>query len=222
MTAAVLLERELRSSGSCSRVPGGRSSRRRRRQGRGQDRRPPSLAECATSSSSAARWRGDQATDRRAGGAALRRGRGGASRPTPSRRWSRRTPSEGWLGLTLGPAAPRLTRNSRAAKAVSGTDKWASSSGRGSPGNPGDRRAVADADAHTVVGGGDWSGDRGGRPRRRIDWSRPAAARPRAARRQGASGRGRDPGCMDQAVLIAGNWKMHKARRSCALLPGAA
>jgi hypothetical protein len=27
---------------------------------------------------------------------------------------------------------------------------------------------------------------------------------------------------MDQAVLIAGNWKMHKARRSCALLPGAA
>ena len=64
---------------------------------------------------------------------------------------------DGWLGLDIGPETREdFADGSRARAPCSGTGRWASSSGRGSPRARSPwRAALADCDGFTVVGGGD-------------------------------------------------------------------
>ena len=66
---------------------------------------------------------------------------------------------DGWLGLDIGPESREaFARRSPTPGPCSGTARWASSSGRASPGGTkAVAEAVAKADAHTVVGGADRS-----------------------------------------------------------------
>ena len=75
-----------------------------------------------------------------------------------ARRRALRRPPAGWLGLDIGPVAREAVRgrDRRRAGPSSGTGRWASSSGRGSPrGRSRSPAAVADCPGFTVVGGGD-------------------------------------------------------------------
>ena len=133
--------RRSRTSSACSKNLGGRADR------------------C----SSAARWPSSSGTRTRstfAGRAAdRRRRRERRSRRTPRPRWRRSTRCpEGWLGLDIGPETrePTSRAGSAARRRSSGTARWASSSGSGSPkGRRRSRRRSRRCDGFTVVGGGD-------------------------------------------------------------------
>ena len=135
---------------------------RRRGEGRGQDRRPPRASPSGpTSSSSAGRWprRSAPQPDRRAGQAPgrrrrrgrLRGGRRGEGRP------GRRGAGRAGSASTSARRRARATRSgSRWRRRSSGTARWASSSGRGSPrGRSRSPRRSPTPTRYTVVGGGD-------------------------------------------------------------------